>query len=147
MNMNMELIPITHLALDLPEPVFGWEKTFAERGVEIVLDDLGRPSVPRQVLGALLQERREREARVLSDAESRRSKLVDRKVPAGVPAIDDMSAFESMAAGPGYESLRDEFGLPKPNFLDEELAAGRRENAERRRAVARMKDDLGKAKQ
>ena len=66
------LIPLSHLSLDVDEPVVvGWEQLFAERGVEIVLDDIGRPSVPRQVLGELLAERREREACVLEDQRRR----------------------------------------------------------------------------
>jgi hypothetical protein len=48
------LVPVAHLALDVDEPLAGWPATLAERGVELVEDDLGRASVPRQVLGDLL---------------------------------------------------------------------------------------------
>ena len=73
------LIPLSHLSLDLSEPVVvGWEQLLAERGVEIVLDDIGRPSVPRHVLGELLAERREREAR-LEDQRRRDAERADRR--------------------------------------------------------------------
>ena len=144
-NMN-ELIPLSHLSLDLSEPISGWPAMFAERGVEIVLDDIGRPSVPRQVLGELLAERREREARVLEDQRRRDAERADRKVPvrAGVPAAGEgLSAFESMVAGPGYQDPRSEFGRPPPSFLEEQLQEGRRADAERRRAAAALKQKLG----
>jgi hypothetical protein len=54
-----------------------------------------------------------------------------------------MSAFESVAANdPAYSLPSDEFGRPAPNFLDEELAAGRRVAAEKERRVRQMKEDL-----
>jgi hypothetical protein len=115
---------------------------FAERGVEIVLDDIGRPSVPRQVLGELIAEHREREARLREDQRRRRLERADLKLPPGVPAIDG-SPYEAMVAAGGMVLPSEEFGRPRPNFLEEELEAGQRESAERRRAVARMKDDLG----
>jgi hypothetical protein len=123
------LIPLTHLSLDVSEPVVvGWEQLFAERGVEIVLDDIGRPSVPRQVLGELLAERREREAR-LEDQRRRDAEHADKQVPvmAGVPALEGASPFESMAAAdPDFTTPRDEFGRPRPSFLADELAEGNR---------------------
>jgi hypothetical protein len=54
-------VPISHLSLDASEPVAGWLAFFAERGVELVEDDLGRAGVPRRVLGELLTEQRERD--------------------------------------------------------------------------------------
>ena len=127
----------------MSEPISGWPAIFAERGVEIVLDDLGRRSVPRKVLGELLAERREREARVLEEQRRRDAEHADGKVPAGVPAIDG-SPYEAMVAGGGVVLPSEEFGRrPKPNFIAEEIAAGQRESAEQRRAVTRMKDDLG----
>jgi len=101
---------------------------FAERGVEIVLDDLGRPSVPRRVLGELLAERRAREA-ALEDQRRRDAERADGKVPvrAGVPALEGASAFESMAAAdPDFTTPRDEFGRPRPSFLQDMLAEGER---------------------
>jgi len=105
---------------------------FAERGVEVLEDDLGRASVPRQVLGELLAESREREARVLEDQRRRRSERADLKPARGVPAIDG-SPYEAMVAAGGVVLPSEEFGRPKPNFLEEELAAGRRVNAQKRR--------------
>ena len=123
------LIPLSHLSLDVSEPVVvGWEQLFAERGVEIVLDDIGRPSVPRQVLGELLAEWRERDA-CLEDQRRREAEHADGKVPvsAGVPALEGASAFESLAAAdPDFTTPRDEFGQRRPSFLQDMLAEGKR---------------------
>lgn len=118
MNTQEKLIPVSHLALDVSEPIGGWEKALANRGFEIVLDDLGRPSVHREVLGELIAERREREARVLEDQRRRRSERADLKLSAGVPAIDG-SPYEAMVAAGGMVLPSDEFGRPRPNFLEE----------------------------
>lgn len=138
-----QMVPISHLSLDLPQPITGWDRALAERGVEIVLDDLGRPSVPRHVLGELLSERREREARLAAER-AERAAAPRAPVPAGIPAVEDSSAFESLvAADPGYTTVREEFGKPSPNFLDEELAEGQRQ----RRAELAERKALRKAKQ
>jgi hypothetical protein len=125
-------VPLSHLGLDIDEPMSGWPAFFAERGVELVQDDLGRTSVRREVLGELLADRREREAR-LAEEQAEKVAAADRTpVAVGVPAGEDLSAFETMVAQPGYQTLEDELGRPKPNFLDAELAEGRRREAEKR---------------
>src|SRR5687767_60842 len=59
-----DLIPLSHLALDLAEPpAGGWHVYLAGRGVEITLDDIGRPSVTRTDARMLITERHEAEAR------------------------------------------------------------------------------------
>jgi hypothetical protein len=138
-------IPLSHLGLDLDEPMIGWPEFFRERGVEVVEDDLSRPSVPRRILGELLAEREEQEARV---AVQRAAEAAARPapVPVGVPALDDASPFESMVAAGGVTTPQQDFGRrPRPNFLDEELAAGRRQAADEeaeREAVERAKQLL-----
>ena len=37
-----DLIPLSHLSLDLPVPPIGWVAYLNNKGVEIVVDDLGR---------------------------------------------------------------------------------------------------------
>jgi hypothetical protein len=123
-------IPISYLSLDVDEPVGGWLAFFGEKNIEVAPDDLGRLSVPRRVLGELLTEQREREARIAAQrAEEAAAQAAP--VPAGVPAGEGLSAFETMVAQPGYQTIEDELGRPKPNFLDEELAEGRRREAEK----------------
>jgi hypothetical protein len=40
-----DVIPLSHLALDLPEPhSVGWPAHLAERGIAVVEDDIGRPA-------------------------------------------------------------------------------------------------------
>lgn len=128
-------VPLSHLGLDIDEPMSGWPAFFRERNIEVAPDDLGRPSVSRQVLGDLLAEDREREARVTAQwaeqAAARRA-----PVPAGVPALDDASPYESMVAAGGIVTPAQEFGGGRtPVFqelLDERLAEGRRQAADER---------------
>jgi hypothetical protein len=130
-----DLIPVSHLALDVDEPLESWESFFAARNIPVVDDDLGRPSVARDVLGDLIAEQREREARVLERPEPDRA-----PVGVGVPALDESaSAFESMMAA-GRVSPQQEFGgRPRPNFLQEALEEGARQRAAEREAVRRRK--------
>jgi hypothetical protein len=124
-----ELIPVRHLSLDLTEPINGWELALLERGVEIVDDDLGRPCVRREVLGDLLREERERLARIAAESAARAAAAVA-PLPAGIPALENGSAMASiMANDPGYQSVAEEFGRPRPNFLAEALEAGQRQQA------------------
>lgn len=54
-----DLIPLSHLALDLPEPCgVGWAAYLAGRGIEVVNDDLGRASVGRTDARQLFVEHR-----------------------------------------------------------------------------------------
>jgi hypothetical protein len=58
--MNLSL---SHLELDLPAPTIGWAAGLAEKGVDIVTDDLGRACVARSDAKRLFDEQREAEAR------------------------------------------------------------------------------------
>jgi hypothetical protein len=131
-----ELIPVRHLSLDVTEPIAGWELDLLERGVEIVDDDLGRPCVHRQVLGDLLREEREHLAKIAAEGAA----VAVVPVPAGLPALEGGSAMASiMANDPGYQTVAEEFGRPKPNFLAEELEAGARQQLAERAAIKERK--------
>jgi hypothetical protein len=67
-----DVIPLSHLELDLPTPVEGWTVFLAARGVEVTLDDIGRMAVARDDARQLLTEKREREAE-----QARRRKLAE----------------------------------------------------------------------
>jgi hypothetical protein len=135
-------IPLSYLGLDVDEPLSGWVEFFRKRGVEVTDDHLGRPSVPRYVLGDLLDERKEREARLAAESAEKAAAGAARPVPAGAPALEGNSPYESMMAAGGV-SPAEEFGRPRPNFLEEELAAGKRHAAEQAEAVRRAKEKLG----
>jgi hypothetical protein len=140
LHEGAELIPVTHLSLDLAEPINGWEPALLERGLEIVEDNLGRPCVRREVLGDLLREERDCLARIEAEGAARAAAAVA-PVPAGVPAIEGGSPLQSiMAHDPGYQTPAEEFGQrPKPNFLVEELEAGARQQAAARAEVEARK--------
>ena len=90
--MTAEPVPLTELERDLPAPAAGWAAELAARGVTVVLDDLGRPSITRAAARVLFTEHRENEARtarrraeieqrVIAADEARRAAL-----PKGIPA-------------------------------------------------------------
>lgn len=71
---------------------------------------------------------------------------IERKTPiaVGTPAIEGMTALETVMATPGYVSPRDEFGPARPNWIATELdESARQGEAEAKlRAVAKMRKDL-----
>jgi hypothetical protein len=58
-----DLIPLSHLSLDLPVPAAGWLIELERRGIEVVVDDIGRRSVARDVARMLIAEQAEAEMR------------------------------------------------------------------------------------
>ena len=94
-----ELIPVSHLALDLSEPsTGGWHVYLAARGIRVRPDDLGRPAIPREAARRLFVERAESEARGRELA-ARNDQMIELKrqtIPTGVPA-----ALVGYAENPG----------------------------------------------
>jgi hypothetical protein len=132
-------IPISHLSLDVSEPITGWQRFLEERYITVMDDSLGRPSVARHVLGDLIAEERAREARLVEEAAERAATL-EQPVLAGVPALEDAGPYESMMAA-GSVSPAEEFGQwAKPRFLEEQLEEGARRQAAEREAVRRRKE-------
>lgn len=82
-----ELIPLSILELDLPAPGNGWAAGVAEHGIAIVLDDLGRASIPRAAARELFEARRaaEAKAREMAEANERRAVEADRQWRAALP--------------------------------------------------------------
>jgi hypothetical protein len=107
----------------------GWVEFCALRDIPIVLDDLDRPAVAREVLGSLIAEHRRLQAEQLARS-TERVAVGEVRIPAGVPAIEDGSALESMMLAPGFVTAAEEFGdgrmSPTQEFLDERLEEGRR---------------------
>ena len=133
------MIPISHLSLDIDRPISGWPAFFAERGIEVLENDLGRSAVRREIFGELLTERRERETRLAAEQARKVGSLKPSLVGGGVPAVEGMDAHESMMAAPGYTTVREEFGRPAPTFLDDMLAEGRRADAAKRAEAEMLK--------
>jgi hypothetical protein len=132
-------IPLSHLALDVDEPVAGWRAYFEERYITVMDDSLGRPSVARHVPGDLIDEQREREARLAEEAAAKAA-VLRQPVGVGVPALEGVGAFESLMAA-GSVSPQEEFGgRPRPRFLEEQLEAGARQQAAEQEAVRRRKE-------
>jgi hypothetical protein len=59
----VELIPVSHLALDLPEPAEGWAVFLGSRGISFRSDSIGRDAVTVGDARRLLDERRADELR------------------------------------------------------------------------------------
>jgi hypothetical protein len=60
---DADLIPLSHLALDLSEPADGWTVWLSDRGVAISFDDLGRRAIRRGDAKELLDQQRQNEIR------------------------------------------------------------------------------------
>ena len=104
-ELREPLIPISHLALELPGRDFVTE--LRNRGVEITVDDVGRPSISRAVVRQLIQEQRETESRAKEMNEQRFAQLEGERLarlPKGLPWYEvpaGMSAAEAMVAAGG----------------------------------------------
>jgi hypothetical protein len=128
----------------------------AQEGIDVQTDDLGRRAIARSVFGALVREHTSQQKLMAERAALRVAEQaeVERRepVPAGMPAQEGLSAIETLMTSDDYSTLRDEFGNPRVNWLDDELARGAAARAEteaqaKERAAARMLNDLGKGKQ
>jgi hypothetical protein len=91
-NVAADVIPLSHLELDLVAPVEGWTVFLAARGVEVTLDDIGRMSVSRGDARQLLIEQREAEVRRREKAAELERQAVERdrawraQLGGGIPA-------------------------------------------------------------
>jgi hypothetical protein len=72
-------VPLSVLQLDLPAPsIDGWDTYLAGKGIEIMLDDLGRPAISRDDARMLLTEKREDEIRRREWAARQEQQAVER---------------------------------------------------------------------
>ena len=147
------LIPLSVFELDYPKPLGGWEPAFAQRGIEIQLDDLGRRAIDRASARDLITERREWAERQAEAARKRTDEVARKKpvLPVGAPAQEGLTAIEALmaaeAATGSYSTPKSEFGPgwgnPTQELMDEQFAEGNRRMAERRdQAAARKKARL-----
>jgi hypothetical protein len=58
-----DLIPLSHFALDHPQPSEGWSNFLGRRGITLRPDDIGRDSIRRSDAQKLLHEHRANEIR------------------------------------------------------------------------------------
>ncbi len=136
-----DLVPLALLAVEVGEPV---DRIVPRFGDEITVDDVGMRAVSASATRRFFTERAEQKARQDEAARRCREEKAPQPKPApGVPAPEGAeSGVEALMMSAGWESPTDEFGRPSPNFLEEELAAGRRAAAEKERRVEQMKKDL-----
>jgi hypothetical protein len=121
-----ELIPLSHLSLDLPTPPEGWPVYLGRRGVSFTSDDLGRDSVSRGDAKRLLDEARADELRrraqreVAEQAAVEADQLRRARIWQGVPASaipEGVSAGDAMA-----QAAKD--GVPRRRSMVEEAFEG-----------------------
>src|SRR5215217_7000041 len=60
---HLDLVPLSHLSLDLPAPAEGWPAYLSSRDIAVVIDDLGRLSISRSDAKRLFDEQAEGEVR------------------------------------------------------------------------------------
>jgi hypothetical protein len=105
--LSDDLIPLSHLALDLPVPAEGWPDYLGRRAIAFVPDDLGRDCVRRQDARRLLDEQRADELRKAKLAKLAEAEAVEAdrqwraslphgvpwyEIPDGVPPVVAMTA-------------------------------------------------------
>jgi hypothetical protein len=132
-------VPVSHLNLDVAEPVTGWSAYFEQKGIMVLADAAGRPSVSRHVLADLIDEQREREARLVEDAAEKAATL-NQPVPAGVPALENAGPYESMMAAGSVSPAQEFAQWEKPRILQEALEEGALHQAAEREAVKRRRE-------
>ena len=87
-----DLIPLSHLQLDLPEPAEGWPNYLGRRGIAFVPDRLGRDAVTfgdakRLLDEARAEQLRQRRVRAQQEAEAvEASRRFHASLPPGLPA-------------------------------------------------------------
>jgi hypothetical protein len=96
-----DLIPLSHLSLDLDVPPIGWLTYLGNIGVEVLTDDIGRSAIHRHDARRLFDEHRENEVRKaeLRAAAEKRAVEADlqlrAQMPAGVKVPDGMTYAEA----------------------------------------------------
>jgi hypothetical protein len=112
-----DLVPLSHLGLDLPVPSEGWAVFLGRRGIQIVPDSLGRDAIGHDAAKRLFDEKRANELRrralmqrvdeeaIERDREWRASLGVGvpvSAIPAGSTYGEAVAAAELDAASGGY---------------------------------------------
>jgi hypothetical protein len=72
-----ELIPLSVLGLNVSAPVGGWEPFLTVRNLEILVDDIGRPSVSRDDARTLIAEKHENERRAQEVAKRNEQRMIE----------------------------------------------------------------------
>jgi hypothetical protein len=111
-----ELIPLSHFALDHPQPAEGWSNFLGRRGITLRPDDIGRDSIRRSDAQTLLYERRAEELRQRAaarqqeqeavEADERRRALIWKGVPADAVPVGATAASVMLAAAQAAEPKR-----------------------------------------
>jgi hypothetical protein len=126
-----ELIPLVVLQLSLAAAPVEWAALLADRGMSIIIDDVGRPSVSRSDARLLLAEQHEAEVRRRERAAELERQAVEQdrlrraSLPAGIPAgmvPDGLAPAEAMmlageSSAPRARSVREQ-------LLERELGSG-----------------------
>jgi hypothetical protein len=116
-----EVIPLVVLGLSLAAPV-EWAAFLADRGMSIIIDDIGRPSVSHSDARLLLIEQREAEVRRREKAAEwdrqavKQDRLRRASLPTGIPAgmvPDGLAPAEAMmlageSSAPRARSVREQ---------------------------------------
>ena len=72
-----ELIPLSHLSLDLSTPVTGWSAFLTVRNIAIVSDDVGRDSITKADARTLIAEKHENERRAQEVAKQNEQRMIE----------------------------------------------------------------------
>ena len=134
-GLRSHLIPLSHLALDHPEPGGGWDAYLTVRNIPVVTDDLGRKAISSADAKQLFDEQRENEARAREVAARQEQAAIEQdrvwraglnkgvawyRLPAGVAPGDAMALAAAEAnhqKSVQEELLEQEFGGPQTSMV------------------------------
>jgi hypothetical protein len=74
-----ELIPVSHLALDLPVPAESWSVYLHGRNIPVVVDDIGRDAISRDAARQLFTEHRENQVRAREVAARQEQQAIEQE--------------------------------------------------------------------
>jgi hypothetical protein len=137
---EFELVPLVLIALELGEPV---EMVADHLGDAVQLDDLGMRAVPAAEAKEFIAARRAQTRRIEDQDRRLQEAQAPPPVAVGVPSVENMDAHAALMAAPGFTTVKEEFGLPSPTFLEDALAEGQRAEAEKRALVEQAQRALG----
>jgi hypothetical protein len=75
--MSRNTIPLSHFALDYPQPPEGWALFLGRHAIKFAPDDLGRDCIRRGDAKRLLDERRAHQLRVAAGARVAEAEAVE----------------------------------------------------------------------
>jgi hypothetical protein len=121
-----DLVPLSVLQLDLDPPAGGWDAYLTGRGVDVVVDDIGRKAISRADARQLFDEQREAEAHAREVVERQEREAVerDRAFRAALPTGLHWTDIPAGVTAPELWAQTEKDSQPRRRSMLEEALAG-----------------------